>query len=103
MGDGPHPASRCGKSGVGLLLLAALWVSYWLISKSETSRRQAWIQGQINQALSKGSLFALGFAAFLAVYREGAETVLFYQALAGQVDGQWMKQRRDAPNAQVAG
>jgi len=85
-------ASQEALEGVTMLIAAAVlfYVSYWLISKSEASRWQAWIRGQINQALSKGSLFALGFAAFLAVYREGAETVLFYQALAGQVDGQWL-------------
>jgi high-affinity iron transporter len=72
--------------GVTMLIAAVVlfYVSYWLISKSESGRWQAWIKGQINTALSKGSAFALGLAAFLAVYREGAETVLFYQALAGQ-------------------
>jgi high-affinity iron transporter len=85
-------ASQEALEGVTMLIAAAVlfYVSYWLIAKSEASRWQAWIRGQIHQALSKGSLFTLGFAAFLAVYREGAETVLFYQALAGQVDGQWM-------------
>ncbi len=72
------------------MLVAAIvlfYVSYWLISKSESARWQSWIKGQINNAISKGSAFALGFAAFLAVYREGAETVLFYQALVGQTQG----------------
>lgn len=74
--------------GITMLIAAAVlfYVSYWLISKSESGRWQAWIKGQVNTALSKGSAFALGLAAFLAVYREGAETVLFYQALAGQSD-----------------
>lgn len=77
--------------GVTMLLASAVlfYVSYWLISKSEAARWQAFIQSQISHALSRGSTFALGLAAFLAVYREGAETVLFYQALSGQADGQW--------------
>lgn len=77
--------------GVTMLLASAVlfYVSYWLISKSEAARWQAFIQSQISNALSRGSTFALGLAAFLAVYREGAETVLFYQALSGQADGQW--------------
>ncbi len=77
--------------GLTLLFAAVVlfYVSYWLISKSEAARWQAFINSQINQALSRGSTFALGLAAFLAVYREGAETVLFYQALAGQADSQW--------------
>jgi high-affinity iron transporter len=74
--------------GVTMLIAAAVlfYVSYWLISKSESARWQSWIKGKMDNALSKGSAFALGLAAFLAVYREGAETVLFYQALAGQTD-----------------
>ncbi len=74
--------------GITMLIAAAVlfYVSYWLISKSESARWQSWIKGKMDSALSKGSAFALGLAAFLAVYREGAETVLFYQALAGQTD-----------------
>ncbi|MCW8944592.1 MAG: FTR1 family iron permease [Sedimenticola sp.] len=77
--------------GVTMLLAAVVlfYVSYWLISKSEAARWQAFINSQIDQALTRSSTFALGLAAFLAVYREGAETVLFYQALAGQADGSW--------------
>ncbi|MCW8903496.1 FTR1 family iron permease, partial [Sedimenticola sp.] len=84
-------AGREALEGVTMLLAAAVlfYVSYWLISKSEAARWQAFIHAQINSALSKGSTFALGLAAFLAVYREGAETVLFYQALNGQANGQW--------------
>jgi len=75
--------------GVTMLIAAGVlfYVSYWLISKNESARWQAYINGKINRALSKGSAYALGFAAFLAVYREGAETVLFYQAIAGQAEG----------------
>ncbi len=82
--------AREALEGATLLIAAGVlfYVSYWLISKSEAARWQAWVRGRIDQALSRGSLFALGAAAFLAVYREGAETVLFYQALAGQAEGQ---------------
>lgn len=83
-------AAQEALEGITMLIAAVVlfYVSYWLISKSESARWQAWIEGQINKALSKGNLFALGFAAFIAVYREGAETVLFYHALAGQREGQ---------------
>ncbi len=85
-------ATQEALEGITMLVAAGVlfYVSYWLISKSEYLRWQQWIRGQINKALSRGSLFALGLAAFLAVYREGAETVLFYQALAGQAQGQWL-------------
>jgi high-affinity iron transporter len=75
----------------GTMLLAALvlfYCSYWLFAKREAARWQRYVKEQIEQALSGGRLFALGFAAFLAVYREGAETVLFYQALAVGAHGQ---------------
>jgi high-affinity iron transporter len=65
-------------------LLAALvlfWVSYWLISKAEADRWQRYIRGKVEGALARGSAGALAAAGFLAVYREGCETVLFYQAL----------------------
>lgn len=56
-------------------------VSYWLISKAEAQRWLAYIRSKVGTSLSSNSLRALWLAAFLAVYREGAETVLFYQAL----------------------
>jgi len=77
--------------GLTMLVAAAVlfYVSYWLISRREAARWQAYIRTTMNRALSRGSTLALGFAAFLAVYREGAETVLFYQAMAGQADGRY--------------
>lgn len=66
------------------MLVAAVvlfWVSYWLISKSESAKWHRYIQGRVQSALSGGRSLALASAAFLAVYREGFETVLFYQAL----------------------
>ncbi|MGK5095470.1 FTR1 family protein [Deltaproteobacteria bacterium TL4] len=69
----------------GAMLLASVVlfsVSYWLISKAEAKKWMNYLQGHLQQALSSGSLKALWLTAFLAVYREGAETVLFYEALA---------------------
>lgn len=82
-------ASRAIVEGATMLLAAAVlfYVSFWLFSKSESRRWQTWIAGQVDSAISRGSLLALGAAACLAVYREGAETVLFYHALfAGNPD-----------------
>lgn len=75
----------------GLVMLIAsavlFYVSYWLFSKRESERWQHYLRDTMDKAISRGSLWALGFAAFLAVYREGAETILFYQALWGQAGG----------------
>jgi high-affinity iron transporter len=69
--------------GIAFLLAAVVlfWVSYWLISKAEADRWQRYIRGKVEGALARGSAGALAAAGFLAVYREGCETVLFYQAL----------------------
>ena len=76
-------ASREVLEGATMLIAVAVLfsVSYWLISKSEAKRWQNYIDGKVQGSLNKGSTFALWFAVFLAVYREGAETVLFYQAM----------------------
>ena len=70
--------------GITLLTASAMlfYVSCWLFAKREAKRWEEWVARQMENALSKGSLLALGGAACLAVYREGAETVLFYQALS---------------------
>lgn len=69
--------------GLTMLIAVAVLclVSFWLISQAQAKKWQEYIQSKVQQSLSTKSNFALGFAAFLAVYREGAETVLFYQAL----------------------
>jgi len=69
--------------GVTMLLavFVLFYVSYWLLSKVEADRWSAFLKGRIAGAVSSGSGLALGSVAFLAVYREGFETILFYKAL----------------------
>jgi high-affinity iron transporter len=69
--------------GAAMLLAAVVlfWVSYWLVSKAEADRWQRYIRGKVEGALTRRNGIALAAAAFLAVYREGFETILFYQAL----------------------
>ncbi|MDR1853517.1 MAG: FTR1 family iron permease [Azoarcus sp.] len=76
--------------GVTMLAASAMlfYVSCWLFAKREARRWEEWIARQMESALGKGSLLALGGAACLAVYREGAETVLFYEALAAGSPGE---------------
>jgi high-affinity iron transporter len=57
------------------------YVSYWLISKSEARRWQEFLTRQVGHSISTGSKWAIGAAAFLAVYREGAETILMFQPM----------------------
>lgn len=76
-------ASQEAMEGWTMLLASVVLfsVSYWLISKAEAQKWVSYIKEKVGDSLSSKSLKALWFAAFLAVYREGAETVLFYEAL----------------------
>lgn len=69
--------------GVTMLVAVVVlfYVSNWMVSKAEAAAWTHYIEGKVQSSLTKGSLFSLAFAAFLAVFREGAETILFYQAL----------------------
>jgi len=86
------PASREVIEGATLLVAVVVLfsVSYWLLSKVESARWQQFIREKVNSALSHGGSFALAFAAFLAVFREGAETALFFQALITKNSGSLM-------------
>lgn len=77
------PATREVIEGATMLVAVAVLfsVSYWLISKVEAARWQQFIREKVDAALDRGGGTALALVAFLAVYREGAETALFYQAL----------------------
>jgi high-affinity iron transporter len=77
------PASREIVEGVTMLIAVAVLfsVSYWLISRVEAAKWQKFIRQKVGVALEHGGGKALVLVAFLAVYREGAETALFYQAL----------------------
>ena len=57
------------------------WVSYWLISNIDNKQWQKYINQKMSGALSQGNTFTLSAVAFISVYREGFETVLFYKAL----------------------
>jgi len=65
-------------------------VSYWLVSNIDNKKWQQYINKKMHGALSQGNTFALSAVAFISVYREGFETVLFYKALflyAGKTTG----------------
>lgn len=67
---------------VALLAASFLFsVSFWMISKAESRRWMSYLKKNLEECLSRRNLLALAGVAFLAVYREAAETVLFTQAL----------------------
>ena len=77
------PTSREVIEGATMLIAVVVLfsVSYWLISKVEAEKWQKFIKEKVGSALDHGGGKALTLVAFLAVFREGAETALFYQAL----------------------
>ncbi|MDR2341790.1 MAG: FTR1 family iron permease [Campylobacteraceae bacterium] len=75
--------SREMLEGITMLVAVGLlfYVGFWLLSNAHSKKWANYISGKVKDSLSKGSARALWFTVFLAVYREGAETVLFYQAI----------------------
>jgi len=67
---------------VGLLAALVLFsVSFWMISKAESRKWMAFLKDQMNRGVSSGRVWSFAGLAFLAVYRECAETILFTEAL----------------------
>lgn len=67
---------------VGIFAVAMMiGVGAWLHSKSNVKAWNAYINTQMTHALSSGSFLGLFGLAFLSVFREGAETVLFYTGI----------------------
>jgi high-affinity iron transporter len=85
------PTHREALEGATMVVatLVLFYVSYWLLSKMEVVKWNHFVKSKVQDALDSGSALALASAAFLAVYREGFETVLFYKALfvAGTAGG----------------
>lgn len=77
------PAQQEVLEAITMLLAVGVlfYVSYWLLSKMDVHRWTAFVKGRVAEAVGGGSTFALATASFLAVYREGFETILFYKAL----------------------
>ena len=57
------------------------YVSNWMISKAEAAAWTGYIDSKVRSGVEKRSAFTLAFTAFLSVFREGAEVVLFYQPM----------------------
>lgn len=69
--------------GITALIAVAVlfYVSNWMVSKAESEAWTKYIDDQVKVSAETGSVFTLGFTAFLAVFREGAEVILFFQPL----------------------
>jgi high-affinity iron transporter len=65
-----------------------LYVAGWLMIKQDPQAWKDFVSTKADQALAQDTAWAVGVLAFLSVFREGAETVLFITALAG-AEGGW--------------
>ncbi|WP_233189599.1 FTR1 family protein [Sporosarcina sp. P7] len=68
---------------VGLIAAALMiGVGIWMHQKSTVASWNRYISRQMGQAISKGSILAMASVSFLSVFREGAETMVFYAGIA---------------------
>jgi high-affinity iron transporter len=81
---GNNNALIAGWTGVFAAVML-LYMSYWLHSQSNIADWNRYIREKSQTALTTGKLVSLGVLAFLAVFREGTETVLFYIGMASQI------------------
>jgi high-affinity iron transporter len=79
-------ATRELTEGFGSILAAIvlLFVGIWMHGKGQADEWQRYIKQRMDRALSKGSGWFLFSLAFIAVYRELFETILFYAALSAE-------------------
>ncbi|MGE7696478.1 FTR1 family iron permease [Lysinibacillus sp. NPDC094177] len=72
---------------IGLLAAAMMiGVGIWLHSKSSVTSWNRYISKQMGNAISTGSVFAMASISFLSVFREGAETLIFYAGIAPKME-----------------
>ncbi|MFF2752821.1 FTR1 family protein [Psychrobacillus sp. NPDC058041] len=70
-----------GYVGLGAAVLM-IGVGVWLHNKSSINSWNKYIQTQMNHAISTSSILSMAFVSFLSVFREGAETIIFYAGIA---------------------
>jgi len=95
---GVSGAQREYTEGIASLLAVAvlLYMGFWLHSRTEISRWTSFIDGRVRRTLEGGSRWGLFALAFIAVFREAIETVLFLRAI-------WIEGGGDSKAAMMAG
>lgn len=67
-------------------VLMMLTVGAWLHKKTNIAHWNQYIRDNIGKALAKGSLLSMAMLSFLSIFREGAETIIFYAGMAPSMD-----------------
>jgi high-affinity iron transporter len=69
-----------GITGI-VAVIMMLTVGGWLHNKANIGNWNKYINQQMQQAFAKGSLFSFAIISFLSIFREGAETIIFYTGI----------------------
>lgn len=59
------------------------YVSFWILNKIEHKKWMEFVKAKVWQASTTGGVMVFVMLSFFTVYREGFETVLFYEAMLG--------------------
>lgn len=71
---------------VGIVAVVMMFgIGIWLHSKSSMKAWTAYMEKKINMVMSTGSFISMFAVSFLAVFREGAETILFYVGILPRI------------------
>lgn len=69
-----------------VMLLAVVVLTYMIFWMNSQARKiKSDIKILVEKAINKGRIFSLFFLGFIVVFREGAETVLFFRAISYQI------------------
>lgn len=74
-----------GAVGIFAVLMMIL-VGIWLHSKSSIKKWNDFMESQMKAVTATGSFISMFALSFLAVFREGAETILFYAGIYPRID-----------------
>lgn len=70
-----------------VMLLAVIVLTYMIFWMNRQAKKiKSDIEISVEKAIDKGRIFGLLFLGFIVVFREGAETVLFFRAISYQTD-----------------
>jgi len=81
-------ANREMSEGITALIAAAMliYVGFWLHKQTYAVKWQHFVRAKVSQSLTNSALTGLAMVAFLAVYREVFESILFFNTLWLQTD-----------------
>ncbi|WHX25417.1 FTR1 family iron permease [Virgibacillus halodenitrificans] len=72
---------------IGLVaVIMMLTIGAWLHKKTNSNHWNHFVEKNLSKALAKGSLLSMAMLSFLSIFREGAETIIFYAGMAPSME-----------------